>query len=64
MIDDVRKIRMTSRLFGIYRRVQWMANDDIRSVLVNGWAARENYMATKERLVGEAERLLDELEGK
>lgn len=64
MEANIRKIRMNSRLIGIHQRVQWMADEDVRFTLINGWAAREIYMESKERLIDEAELVLDALEGK
>jgi hypothetical protein len=64
MVDDDRKRAIEQRLKDIHERVQWMADAEARSALVNGWAADGHLWPEKEKLIEESERLLDELMGK
>ncbi len=56
--------RLFARLAAIHTRVQWMADQEAVAAWVNGPAAQGIYMADKERLIDEAEGILDRLEGK
>ena len=53
-----------SKLAAIHQRVQWMADEEARSAWVGDLAARAIFLDEKERLIAEAERILDELEQK
>jgi hypothetical protein len=56
--------KLLSKLAAIHQRVQWMADEEARSAWVGGLAARGIFLDEKERLIAEAERILDELEQK
>ncbi len=60
MEDDLE--RLEARLLSIYQRVQWIADDALRSAWVNGAAAQGEYLAEKERLLEETDILLAQLE--
>lgn len=64
MPTDAQKEALWKRLAAIHERVQWMANQEAVSALVNGWAAQGGYFEAKEKLIAEAETILDKLEGK
>jgi hypothetical protein len=50
------------RLAQIHDRVNWMADQEARSAWVGGPAAQGIFLDAKERLIDEAERILDQLE--
>jgi hypothetical protein len=64
MIDPRRETELFDRLAAIHQRIQWMADAEARSTWVKGWASDGHLWTEKERLIAEAERILDELEGK
>lgn len=53
--------QIMKRLRDIHDRIQWMADQEASSAWVKGWAADGHLWAEKERLIGETERLLDQL---
>lgn len=55
--------RLMARLAAIHKRVEWMANEEARSVWVRGLAARGVHLKEKEQLLEETEKLLDRLRG-
>lgn len=61
-MDKEREQRLMARLAAIHKRVQWMADEEARSAWVNGPAAQGHFLDEKERLIEEADRVLNELE--
>lgn len=57
-----RQRRLMDRLAQIHDRVNWMADQEARSAWVGGPAAQGIFLDAKERLIDEAERILDQLE--
>lgn len=55
--------RLEARLLAIHKRVQWIANEEARSVWINGWAAQGGLDPERTRLLDEAESILDQLSG-
>lgn len=54
-----------ARLMAIHTRIQWIANEEARSVwLASGLAKNGYFMPERTRLIEEAEKILDRLEGK
>lgn len=53
--------RLVWRLGALHDRINKIADIEARSALVGGWAAQGNLMPEKERLIDEAEKILDKL---
>lgn len=53
--------RRMARLAAIHQRIAWMADQEERAAWVNGPAADGRYWPAKEKLLDEADRILDEL---
>ncbi len=60
-MNEEREAKLARRLEAIHKRVQWMANEEARAAWVGGIAARGEFLAEKERLLDETDRILDEL---
>lgn len=56
--------KLLARLKAIHERVQWMADEEARSAWFGGLAAQGHFIKDKERLLDEADRILDDLERK
>lgn len=53
-----------ARLKEIHERVQWMADREARAAWTGGGAADGSLWPAKKKLIEDAERILDKLEGK
>jgi hypothetical protein len=62
--NDERKKRLEARLLSIHKRMQWIADTEMRAAWLNGAAARGEYLNEKERLIEETDRVVDELTSK
>ena len=62
-MDEERQQHLLERLSAIHKKVQWMADEEARSAWVRGFVTPGVHNDAKEHLLGEAERILDELEG-
>lgn len=62
-MDEEQKDRLLQRLTAIHQRIQWMADEEARSAWVNGLAAQGIYFEEKERLLEEAESILNQIQG-
>lgn len=60
MTDEEKQL--WDRIAAIHRRVQWMADEEARSAWVSGPAAQGSLLLTKDKLISEAEALLDRIE--
>jgi hypothetical protein len=61
MIEPAKEKELVDALGLIHRRVNNLADDEARSALVNGWAAQGNLIALKQKLIEEADKILDQL---
>lgn len=60
MFSEEEKLLM-DRLAAIHQRVNQLADNEARSTLVKGWAARGGHLAEKKQLLEKAEKILAEL---
>jgi hypothetical protein len=58
--EDLARLKM--RLVHINKRIDWLASAEARAALVGGAAADGRFWSEKNRLLDEAERILDQLE--
>lgn len=59
--DEERDRWLNARLTAIHQRIQWIANEEVRSALVGGHAARGYFTKEKLDLLDQSEEVLDEL---
>jgi len=60
-MTEEEKAQLEMRLSHIHKRVQWIANEEARSVWVQGFAARGGLMPEKIKLLDETDSVLDKL---
>ena len=56
-----KELDLIDRLGRIRQRINEIADMEVRSTLVRGWAAQGNLIAERERLIQRAEEILDQL---
>ena len=61
MADTDREARLMARLASIHERIQWMADEESRSAWVKGEAAQSAFLDEKEKLIDEAEQIIERL---
>ena len=63
MVTRDRVTAMRERLAAIHRRVQWIADEEYYPIATRDAAARQAFLAEKKRLLDEAEKIIEGLEG-
>lgn len=60
MTEEQRQ-QLEKRLIDIHNRVQWIADEEARSVWVRGFAARGGFEPHRDNLLDEADKIIDRL---